>query len=223
MKTLIAVSVAVLLLTACSGSDGAAGPAGPTGPTGLTGPPGSGGLTGVTTSATSGLTGGVITGTAALSLRTDCAYGDAMRRSGTGWNCSGAITRTVAYPAFEFRGPGVDLNNLANYWSQAATSGVTLTAPLHLPVGATLTAVRCMVASPDLSNAQLRVYEAGTGGMGLACASALLPSSGGPAAEAVATCTLLIAGGRYYYLQVNNTTSTGLTLEGACHVSYQGD
>ena len=196
------------------------GPAGADGAPGNEGPAGSGGLTGVTTAVTGGLVGGATTGAVTLSLRTDCAAGETLRRTTAGWECSGMVSRTVAIPAFEFRGPGVNLALPANSYAQAATTGNFLTAPLHLPVGATLTEVKCMVASPDLSTAILRVYQ---GGSAVTCSSLLTASSGGPAVEFAATCSMPILATNYYYLQISNTTSTGLTVEGACSVKYRGD
>ena len=126
--------------------------------------------------------------------------------------------QTVAYPAFEFRGPGVDLNYGPNYYAQATATGYFLTAPLHVPAGATLNEVRCMVLSPSGTNAQIQVYQNG----GRVCTSALVANNGGPAAEGVAACTVSITRTNFYYVQVSNLTSgtPGLTVEGACFIKY---
>lgn len=130
------------------------------------------------------------------------------------------VTRTVAYPALEFRGPGVDLGIPANFYSQSVTgTGNFLTAPLHLPVGAKLTEVKCTVGSPDLTNANLRIYQSSTG---VACSSPTIANNGGAAVEFLATCNMPILSSNYYYIQVSNLTSSGLTLQGACYVTYQG-
>jgi hypothetical protein len=63
--------------------------------------PGAGTITGITTAAGSGLTGGVTTGTASLSLLKTCAKGQTLEWSGTAWVCAtpiggGTITGVIA-------------------------------------------------------------------------------------------------------------------------------
>jgi hypothetical protein len=93
--------------------------------------PGTGTITGITTAAGSGLTGGVTTGTASLSLLKTCLKGQTPEWSGTAWACatpggSGTITGVTAGTGLT--GGGTSGTVTLSVAAKACAAGQALTA-----------------------------------------------------------------------------------------------
>ena len=93
--------------------------------------PGTGTITGITTAAGSGLTGGVTTGTASLSLLKTCLKGQTLEWSGTAWACatpSGSGTITGVTAGTGLTGGGASGTVTLSVAAKACAAGQALTA-----------------------------------------------------------------------------------------------
>jgi hypothetical protein len=93
--------------------------------------PGTGTITGITTAAGSGLTGGVTTGTASLSLLKTCLKGQTLEWSGTTWACatpSGSGTITGVTAGAGLTGGGISGTVTLSVAAKACAAGQALTA-----------------------------------------------------------------------------------------------
>jgi hypothetical protein len=93
--------------------------------------PGTGTITGITTAAGSGLTGGVTTGTASLSLLKTCLKGQTLEWSGTAWACatpSGSGTITGVTAGTGLTGGGTSGTVTLSVAAKACAAGQALTA-----------------------------------------------------------------------------------------------
>lgn len=99
--------------------------------------PGTGTITGITTASGSGLTGGVTTGTATLSLLTSCAANQVLEWNGSTWACTtitgnGTVTSVgLSAPSSDFTvsgSPVTTTGTLALNWTVAPTNADTANA-----------------------------------------------------------------------------------------------
>jgi trimeric autotransporter adhesin len=93
--------------------------------------PGAGTITGITTAAGSGLTGGVTTGNASLSLLKTCSKGQTLEWNGTAWACaspSGSGTITGVTAGAGLTGGGTSGTVTLSVAAKSCTTGQALTA-----------------------------------------------------------------------------------------------